>query len=289
MASVRRYGIDPKRSLGQNFLIDSGHLDRIVAAAELQPTDTVLEIGPGVGTLTRRLAAQAGCVVAVELDNRLIELLRADFADQPHVHIVHGDILQLDPPALLAADLPADLPSGTNGLRYKTVANLPYYITSAALRHLLEASPPPTLAVVMVQKEVAERICAGVGDLSLLAVSVQFYAMPRIVQRVPAGAFYPAPNVDSAVVRLDVRPQPAVTAVSPATFFQVVRAGFGQKRKQLVNSLGAGLALPKAAVQSALESAHIDPRRRAETLTLEEWGALCLALRDGAGWRVAAP
>jgi 16S rRNA (adenine1518-N6/adenine1519-N6)-dimethyltransferase len=285
MASVRRYGIEPKRSLGQNFLVDSGHLDRIVAAAELQPTDTVLEIGPGVGTLTRRLAAQAGRVVAVELDNRLIELLRADFAHQPHVHIVHGDILQLDPPALLTADLPA----GKSGLHYKTVANLPYYITSAALRHLLEASPPPVVAVVMVQKEVAERICAGVGHLSLLAVSVQFYATPRIVQRVPAGAFYPAPNVDSAVVRLDVRSQPAVTVVPPATFFAVVRAGFGQKRKQLANSLSAGLALPKAAVQSALESTHIDPRRRAETLTLEEWGALCVALRDGAGWRMAAP
>jgi 16S rRNA (adenine1518-N6/adenine1519-N6)-dimethyltransferase len=126
----------------------------------------------------------------------------------------------------------------------------------------------------MVQKEVAERICALPGDLSLLAVSVQFYAVPRIVQRVPAGAFYPAPKVDSVVLRLDVRPEPAVTTVPPAQFFQVVRAGFGQKRKQLANSLSAGLALPKTAVQAALQQAGIDPTRRAETLTLEEWGRL---------------
>ncbi len=279
MELVRRYQIDPKRSLGQNFLLDPSHLDRIVAAADLAPTDIVLEIGPGLGTLTARLAAQAGHVVAVELDDRLIELLRADFADRPHVQIVHGDILELDPPALLAAHLPqGKMAAGYKAAGYKVVANLPYYITSAALRHLLEASVPPMLAVVMVQKEVAERICAAPGDLSLLAVSVQFYAVPRIVQRVPAGAFYPAPNVDSAVLRLDVRPQPAVPDVPPRDFFRVVRAGFGQKRKQLANSLSAGLSLPKSVIQDALSAAAIDPTRRAETLSLEEWGQLCRAL-----------
>lgn len=289
MAVMRRYQIDPKRSLGQNFLIDAGHLDRIVAAADLAPTDTVLEIGPGLGTLTSRLAAQAGHVVAVELDNRLIELLSADFAGQPHVQIVHGDILELDPPTLLARYVPEidraetkarDKVENTveNTVEYKVVANLPYYITSVVLRHLLEATPPPSLAVVMVQKEVAERICATPGDLSLLAVSVQFYAVPRIVQRVPAGAFYPAPKVDSAVLRLEVRPQPAVASVSPAEFFRVVRAGFGQKRKQLANSLSAGLELPKSLVQEALIQAGIDPTRRAETLRLDQWGELARLL-----------
>jgi 16S rRNA (adenine1518-N6/adenine1519-N6)-dimethyltransferase len=277
MEVIRRYQIDPKRSLGQNFLLDASHLDRIVAAADLTAADVVLEIGPGVGTLTKRLAAQAGHLVAVELDNRLIELLRADFADQPHVQIVHNDILEIDPPALLAAHLP-DTFVLEHRASYKVVANLPYYITSLVLRHLLEAAPPPVLAVVMVQKEVAERICAKPGDLSLLAVSVQFYAIPRIVQRVPAGAFYPAPKVDSAVLRLDLRPQPAVTSVSPQEFFRIVRAGFGQKRKQLANSLSAGLELPKAVVQAALASAAINPTRRAETLTLDEWGMLCQAL-----------
>jgi 16S rRNA (adenine1518-N6/adenine1519-N6)-dimethyltransferase len=272
MEQVRRYQIDPKRSLGQNFLLDTTALDQIVAAADLLPTDTVLEIGPGLGTLTTRLASQAGHVVAVELDDRLIALLRADFADQPHVQIVHGDILTFAPSELLADQLS----QSTAG--YKVVANLPYYITSAVLRHLLEAAVPPTLAVVMVQKEVAERICAQPGALSILAVSVQFYAVPRIVQVVPAAAFYPAPKVDSAVLRLDLRPQPAVTDISPQAFFRVVRAGFGQKRKQLINSLGAGLGLPKSAIQSALTIAAIDPTRRAETLTLDEWGQLCRAL-----------
>jgi len=242
METVRRYQIDPKKSLGQNFLVDASYLDRIVAAAELEAGDVVLEIGPGVGTLTRRLAAQAGEVVAVELDDRLIELLRADFAGQPHVHIVHNDILEIDPPALLAAYLPTELPheeSLAKQAGYKVVANLPYYITSLVLRHLLEAAPPPTLAVVMVQKEVAERICAKPGDLSLMAIGVQFYAKPRLIHRVPAGAFYPAPKVDSAILRLDVQAQPTVTAVAPQAFFRVVRAGFGQKRKQLANSLSA--------------------------------------------------
>ena len=270
MDLVRRYGIDPKRSLGQNFLVDAGHLDRIAAAAELSADDAVVEIGPGLGTLTARLTAQAGQVVAVELDDRLIDLLRADFADRPHVTIVHGDILALDPSTLVPASHP-----------YKVVANLPYYITSAALRHVLEAAQPPSLAVVMVQREVAERICAAPGDLSLLAVSVQLYATPIIVHHVPAGAFYPQPKVDSAVLRLAVRPQPAVTAVSPARFFAVARAGFSQKRKQLGNSLAAGLALPKPTAVAALIQAGIDPTRRAETLSLEEWGRVCVALGQG--------
>jgi 16S rRNA (adenine1518-N6/adenine1519-N6)-dimethyltransferase len=228
----------------------------------------------------------------------LIALLRADFADQPHVEIVHRDILEIDPPALLTEFLcpaspdlnggakhpdlngGAKYPDPNGGIKYKVVANLPYYITSLALRHILESTPPPTLAVMMVQKEVAERICAEPGDLSLLAVSVQFYAEPRIVQRVPAGSFYPVPKVDSAVLRLDVRPQPAVTAVTPSAFFRVVRAGFGQKRKQLANSLSAGLFISKVAVRDALLHAGIDPKRRAETLTLDEWGSLCQALPE---------
>lgn len=287
MELLRRYQIDPKRSLGQNFLVDATHLDRIAAAADLTPADSVLEIGPGLGTLTERLAAQAGSVVAIELDDRLIEVLRGRFAGQPHVRIVHGDILESAPAALVfpPSDLRADQPAGQFADKaykadktYKVVANLPYYITSAVLRHLLEAELRPTLAVVMVQKEVAERICAQPGEMSLLAVSVQFYAAPRLVQRVPAGAFYPPPKVDSAVLRLDVYPQPVVTDLPAARFFQIVRAGFGQKRKQLANSLSAGLALPKTEVVAALASAGIDPARRAETLALAEWRLAALAL-----------
>ncbi|MEX1019939.1 MAG: 16S rRNA (adenine(1518)-N(6)/adenine(1519)-N(6))-dimethyltransferase RsmA [Litorilinea sp.] len=269
LAEARRLGLHPKRSLGQNFLLDDVHLDRIAQAAELVDTDTVLEIGPGLGVLTTRLAQQAARVIAVELDDRLIEYLETRLADYSNVQIVHGDILEVDPGQLISG-----APTVSPSVAYKVVANLPYYITSAVLRHLLEAHARPTRAVVMVQKEVAERICATPGNLSLLAISVQFYAEPSIAHRVPARAFYPVPKVDSAVLRLDVRPQPAVTSVTPERYFRVVRAGFGQKRKQLGNSLSANLGLPKAQVVAALEAAHIDPRRRAETLSLAEWGEL---------------
>jgi 16S rRNA (adenine1518-N6/adenine1519-N6)-dimethyltransferase len=185
--SSLRQAPPPKKSLGQHFLTDERHRDRILAAAELTPADTVLEIGPGRGILTHRLAEAAGQVIAVELDNRLITPLRQAFAAHPHVQIIHGDILELDPIRLIN-----DSPENPNSKlqtpkSYKVVANLPYYITSAVLRHLFEASVRPTLAVIMVQKEVAERIVAAPGDLSLLAVSVQFYAQPTIVDRVPAG------------------------------------------------------------------------------------------------------
>ena len=275
--------VKAKKSLGQNFLQDRTYLDKIVAAAELTPDDLVLEIGPGQGVLTRELAARAAGVVAVELDDRLITPLRAMFATQlDRVQIVHGDILELDPVTLvdqLAGHLPGRLPAGDAASAYKVVANLPYYITSAALRHLLEARRPPTRAVLLVQLEVAQRICAEPGDMSLLAVSVQYYARPELVQRVPAGAFRPIPKVDSAILRLDVYPEPAVT-VAPEPFFAVVRAGFGQKRKQLLNSLSAGLGRPKPEIAAALACAAIDPMRRAETLALAEWESLCRCLRS---------
>ena len=294
---LRQYNLKPKQSLAQNFLVDEAHLARIAAAATLTKEDIVLEIGPGPGTLTDHLAAQAGRVIAVELDNRLIEPLQQRFAEQPHVAILHGDILELAPGALVEQAVrdgrretgetdetirksqPAARPiaQGAELLlsSYKVVANLPYYITSAVLRHLLEAEVPPTVIVVLVQKEVAERICAGPGKLSLLAVSVQFYAKPTLVHQVPAGAFYPPPKVDSAVLRLDCYPAPVVADVAPEQFFRVVRAGFSQKRKQLGNTLSTGLHLSKADAVALLTAAHIDPKRRAETLTLEEWGLLC--------------
>jgi 16S rRNA (adenine1518-N6/adenine1519-N6)-dimethyltransferase len=278
---IRRYDLDPKKSLGQNFLVDETHLARIAAAADLTSQDTVLEIGPGLGVLTRYLAEQAGRVVAVELDERLIPILAERFAEQSNVRFVHADILDVDPVTLLAATDPYQVTDKAPSpvLSYKVVANLPYYITSAVLRHLLEAAQPPTLAVVMVQREVAQRIVAGPGDMSLLAVGVQFYAEAKIVQKVPAGAFYPRPKVDSAVLRLDVRPTPAVPDVDRDRFFDVVRAGFGQKRKQLLNSLSSGLGVSKEAVRKHMEKAGVDPRRRAESLSLAEWGALTKALQ----------
>lgn len=272
LAQLAALGIRPKKGLGQNFLIDPAHRSHIVAAAELTPDDTVLEVGPGPGVLTELIAAQAGRVIAVELDDRLIPFLRQRFADQPQVTIVHGDILKLDIGAqVLGAERDQ---SPFPNPHYKVIANLPYYITSAAVRHLLEACPPPERLVLTVQREVAQRMVAAPPAMSLLALGVQFYCTARIVGRIPAGAFYPVPKVDSAVVRLDRRAEPAVPGVSASAFFRIARAGFGQPRKQLRNSLAAGLGVSPAQVESWLAEAGIVAQRRAETLTLAEWGAL---------------
>lgn len=271
---VRRYDLNLKKSLGQNLLIDGSHLARIADAANLDPSDTVLEIGPGLGALTHHLAQRAGRVIAVELDQRFIPILREQFAGQPRVSFVHGDILALNPADLVRANAPRNAGSDPDAQPYKVVANLPYYITSAVIRRLLETGRPPAMAVLLVQREVAQRIAAQPGGMSLLAVSVQFYARPQVLHTVPAGAFLPRPKVDSALLRLDLRPQPAVPDVDPAHFFRLARAGFGQRRKQLRNSLSAGLSSPKEDANRWLRAASIDPSRRAETLSLQEWGNL---------------
>jgi 16S rRNA (adenine1518-N6/adenine1519-N6)-dimethyltransferase len=256
------FDLDPKRSLGQNFLHDPNTLHKIVAAAELTAADTVLEIGPGTGALTTHLAAAAGRVIAVEIDQRLIPILHRELAPFPNVEVRCADILQVAIPELVGAS------------PYSVVANLPYYITSAILRHLLDAEHKPRRMVVTVQQEVAERLAALPGDLSVLAVSVQFYGKVQIVSHIGAAAFWPRPEVASAVVRIDVYEQRPVVVPSEALFFRVVKAGFGQKRKQLRNSISAGLSIPAADAGKLLEKSAIDPMRRAETLTLEEWAAL---------------
>ncbi|TMC57464.1 MAG: 16S rRNA (adenine(1518)-N(6)/adenine(1519)-N(6))-dimethyltransferase RsmA [Chloroflexi bacterium] len=261
------HGLRPKKSLGQNFLLDANILRQIVRAAEVTPDDLVIEVGPGAGTLTEQLTLTARHVIAVELDQNLVAILRQTFVDRPNVTIVHADVLQLDIDTLLAAQ-----PSPA----YKVVANLPYYITSAAIRKFLDHRHKPSLMVLMVQQEVAQRILAKPGELSLLAVSVQYYAAPTLVMRLPAGAFYPAPTVDSALVRLDVHAQSR--AVSPQRFFQIVSAGFSQKRKQLRNSLAGGLRISTGESEDLLRRAGIDPQRRAQTLTLEEWERLATSL-----------
>ena len=274
-ALLRAYGLHPRKRLGQNFLVDPAALSRIVSAADLSSDDTVVDVGAGLGTLTRPLAEQAGRVVAVELDDRLVEILRERLADLSNVQIIHGDILgraKRD-----GKGLGLDFPN----LGYKVVANLPYYITSAVLRRFLGQEPRPSLMVVTVQREVAERIVAGPGAMSLLAVSVQFYGQPQIVARIAAGAFYPVPNVDSAVMRIDVDEKPTVMmnrGIDEVTFFRVARAGFSQKRKMLRNSLSAGLGLSPVHVEEALGHAGVDARRRAQTLSLQEWALVTAAL-----------
>jgi 16S rRNA (adenine1518-N6/adenine1519-N6)-dimethyltransferase len=241
-------------------------LGKIVAAAQLMPGDVVLEVGPGLGHLTRLLAQQAGHVIAVELDERLMPILRDRLADVGNVELVQGDILKLP---LDSLPLPPD---------YKVVANLPFYITSAVLQHFLAGELPPARMVITIQHEVAQRIVAQPGAMSLLAVSVQFYGQPRVVARIKAGAFYPKPKVDAAVVRIDRHTVPPTDIRDMDAFFGVVKAGFAQRRKQLRNSLAAGLCRSEAQVVAALEAAGIDPRRRPETLSLQEWGAIARRL-----------
>ena len=266
---LREFNLRAEKSLGQNWLVDESALAHIAAAAQLAPQDTVLEIGPGLGSLTRYLAEVAGRVIAVELDAALIPPLRRSVADYANVTLVQGDILQVDLSELIGRDV-----------AYKVVANLPYYITSAVIRHLLEADARPSLIVLTVQLEVAQRITAAPGKLSLLAVSVQFYGRPTLVTHIKAGSFYPAPQVDSAVVRIEPYSHPAVEVTDRGEFFAVVKAGFSQKRKQLHNALSAGLARPQTEIAAALECAGVDDRRRAETLTLEEWASIARILSD---------
>ena len=280
LSQLSALGIQPKKSLGQNYLVDAMHRAHIVAAAELTPDDAVLEIGPGPGVLTDLIAAQAGRVIAVELDDRLIPLLQKRFAAQPHVTIIHSDILKVDVGALIGESANQQINESRNtqyatrNTQYKVIANLPYYITSAAIRHLLEANPPPERLVLTVQREVAERMVACPPEMSLLALGVQFYCTGQIVGRIPAGAFYPIPKVDSAVVRLDRRRAAVTPDVTAEAFFHVARAGFSQPRKQLRNSFAAGLGVSPAQAEAWLTAAGIAPQRRAETVTLAEWGAL---------------
>jgi len=278
-AVLRHYGLTPRKSLGQNFLVDPTAPARIAALAELTRDDTVLEVGAGLGTLTTALAAHAGRVIAVETDPHLVAILHQEMAAFENVAIVHGDILDLDPAALLDVSSTPPMPLwGTRLPHYHVVANLPYYITAAVIRHLLEATVRPARMVVTVQREVAERMVAVPNAMSVLAVSVQFYGQPRIGMRLKRGAFFPAPEVESAVVRLDLHETPPAPVTDVAQFFRVVRAGFAQRRKQLRNTLAAGLRFPAEDVGAALASVGVDATRRAETLTLEEWGRVAGAL-----------
>jgi 16S rRNA (adenine1518-N6/adenine1519-N6)-dimethyltransferase len=264
---LEKYGLRPDKSLGQNFLADEVALQRVVDAAGIKADQAVLEIGAGLGSLTRHLACVSSQVIAVELDDKLIPPLKEVLSSFENIHIIQGDILDLPPDEIISNFQPA---TGN----YLVVANIPYYITSAIIRHVLEAETKPQRMVLTVQREVAQRICAAPGKLSLLALSVQIYGQPEIVARVPAGAFYPAPKVDSAVVRIALFPEPKIPTPMLPLFFRLAKSGFGQKRKTLLNSISAGMAWPKDTTRHQLDKAAIDPRRRAETLSIEEWGVL---------------
>lgn len=263
LSHLRGQGVAPRKGLGQHYLTDANLLDAIVAAAELPPDAVVIEIGPGPGTLTAALLPRVGRLIAIELDDHLAALLPQHFRDWPQFHLLHADALAIMPRQALAQ---------TGGLApYFLVANLPYYITSPLLRHYLEADWPPLRAVVTVQLDVAQRIVARPPDMSLLAVAVQVYARPAIVRRLPPGAFTPPPKVQSAVLRLNRLDQPLILPEQRDQFFALVRAGFGQKRKTLRNSLAAGLSLSEDRIGAALTLAGLSPRQRAQELAIGDW------------------
>ena len=261
-AVLRRHGLRPDPRLGQNFLIDPEALERVVRAAELDPADCVLEIGAGVGTLTVRLARDARRVVAVELDRRLIAPLCEVVRNVLHVEVIHADVMQLD------------LGSVLRGNPFRVVANIPYQITSHLIRRLMEMPHGPDRVVLTLQAEVVDRVVAEAGEMSLLALSVQVYGRAQRMARIPASAFFPAPEVDSAILRIDRHPRPVIAPELLPAFFRAARAGFQQRRKQMHNALAGGLGLPAAEVAAILEAAGIRPERRAQELSLEDWGRL---------------
>ncbi len=261
----------PRKALGQHFLVDRRLPGRILRAAAVGPDDTVIEIGPGRGALTRPLVDKAREVVGVEMDPELAAALPEALGYPGNLRVVQADAREVDPASLVPPDK-----------GYMLLGNLPYYAANPILRHFLEdVEPKPSRIVVMVQKEVAESMVGAGGRMSLLAVGIHLYAVPRIICDVPPSAFRPSPKVTSAVVRLDPLPVQAVEPREAPDFFRVVRAGFSAPRKQLRNSLGMGLGIPAAESQRLLESASLDPTRRPGSLVVEEWKALWAAVRDG--------
>jgi 16S rRNA (adenine1518-N6/adenine1519-N6)-dimethyltransferase len=259
---LRKYGASPIKRLGQNFLIDKNVLRKIVKAAELSRDDVVLEVGPGIGNLTIELAKRAKKVIAVEKDKRMVEILKGRLKEEKieNVEIVNEDILKF-------------LPSFEPGGSYKVVANIPYYLTSRLIRNLLEIERKPKLIVLMVQKEVAQRICAKPPKMNLLAVSVQFYSKPEIISFVSKNCFWPRPKVDSAIIKISNITEQKTTN-NEELFFKIVKAGFSQPRKQLINNLSKKLEIEKKRIRNWLLKNKISPTKRAEALSIEDWKKL---------------
>ena len=256
----KRFDIKMSKKLGQNFLIKRGIVDEIVHAAELTPGEPVLEVGPGIGTLTQGLAQSGADVTAIELDRRLLAVLDTTLASYDNVRIIHGDVLKLDVPSIM------------NHKPFKVVANLPYYITTPIIMSLLESKLPIERLVVMVQKEVALRMVAkpGTKDYGALSVAVQYYTEPDIVLDVPPKSFLPAPAVTSSVIRCVLRDKPPVDVIDEKLFFRVVKAGFAQRRKTFSNTMKT-TGLSKDRIEELLAKANIDGQRRGETFTLQEF------------------
>ncbi len=289
---LKKHGIKPNKRMGQNFLISENARAKLVSSAEVKKTDVVLEVGAGIGTITVELAKLARCVIAVEKDKALIPILEETTKDPKNVKVVLGDVLKIEElkidwklspcgrsPIGGKIARPAK-PEGRSGGNWKLAGNIPYYLTAPLIRKFLESTNPPSSMTLMVQKEMAQRITAKPPDMSILAVSVQAYAKPEIVGHIPRSAFWPKPKVDSAIIK--ILPNPPLTTCQLAhdreqkveQFFTIVRAGFSSPRKQLINNLSKGLNMDRGQAEQWLQSCRVDPKRRAETLRVEEWAYL---------------
>lgn len=266
---LQQHNLHPNKLLGQNFLLDEGALNDLAAAAELAPTDTALEVGGGVGTVTRALARRAGRIVSVEKDKHLVPILREQTKDMPNVDVVEGDILEI-----------SNIKSQISNLRnYKLVGTPPYYLTARLFRTFLEeASVRPSLIVLIIQKEVAEKICAKPPRTNMLALSVQIFGEPKIIREISHSAFWPEPEVDSALLAVRVYPEPLVGEMRIKTFFRIAKAAFAHPRQQLQKTLAGGLDIPREETMRALSSAGINTHRRPETLSIQEWQSLLRVL-----------
>ncbi len=264
---LKRYNAAALKGLGQHFLIDKGVLIKIIEAANLGPEDTILEIGPGIGVLTQELAKKTEKVISIEKDPKMVEILKETLLKFKNIEVIEGDILKLLNPELKNQKLKLQL----KNQKYKVVANIPYYLTSHLIRGFLEIDRPPLEMILMIQKEVAKRICAKPPGMNLLAVSVQFYSKPEIISYVSKSSFWPKPKVDSVIIKIAPLINPDRKLINVNLFFKIVKAGFSQPRKQLINNLSKGLNLPKEKTEKWLRKNKILPQQRAETLSIEDW------------------
>ncbi len=258
---LRTYGAWPNKDLGQHFLTDKNVLEKMIETADLGKNDVVVEVGPGIGIMTKELAKRAKKVHAIEIDPKIAEILSTTCIKYPNLKIVRGDIRDFDPKGIG---------------KYKVVANLPYYITSHIIKKFLEEKNKPETITVLIQREVAERICAKPGRMSVLAVAVQFYGQPEIKELVSPLSFFPSPKVYSAILKIKVFKEPLFEDVDTKVFFRLVKAGFGEKRKMLSNSMSGGLGIEKELAEKLLKGAEVEPMLRAERLTLDDWRRIYL-------------
>lgn len=276
---LTHYNTSAQKSLGQNFLIDAQVLDDILKAAELTKNDFVVEVGPGFGVLTLPVSEEAGRVLAIETDKKILQILKAISGGTTNIDILPANVLKLESKQLYER-YKIWSKARNKATQYKLVSNLPYYITSAILKQFLETETRPSLIVIMVQKEVAERITAKAGNMSTLAVSVQFFGKPEIVRVVSQDAFWPKPKVDSAILKIVPHQELPHNIDNIKMFFRIVKAGFGERRKQLHNSLSGGLNLDDEVVQEILKENKINPKTRAQDLTIDHWKKLYQSFED---------